>query len=185
MNQELLFRQAVFSSTIKILEQGTQRSITAEEFDRQLGDLIWLGSADLSVGVLETLLSGGVLSVVEDESLRAEIAELRVWIHRTEQNEDLANARERRLEEFLLDRASLSQLNNASKQRPGGRVVDVPDETHLPTPESIDHRSLLEAQAFYGLVTQLNWSQTVLIQMYSLLKQRLLDLEERIEIAVR
>ena len=154
IEQELRYRHAVIASIDKInFAIDSADALSAEEIDKLLGHLNWIGHSEFSTGALESILHGGLFAKIRDIELQRLLAGLPALYENVEGFE----YRDSEFTlgpffEFINANGSYNQIVNGSDSvRPG--AGDVSFDAHFPVVEPRDHSNLLKSDSFLGLLS--------------------------------
>lgn len=158
VDSSLVFRRAVLASTTELLEVSAHNvRMPATELDNLLGALVWWRFTQPSTGVLQSLVQGGKLSLVELKTLRSEIASLSTHYQYLDQIErQHYETFKFVLMPYLYENVVVAQLSNAQPSSPG---IGESPQPSLPIGAPMNHQRLLEDQEFIGIVTNVYWDQ--------------------------
>ena len=167
IERELGYRHAVVSSILKIFDASSERTVLEPEtVDQLLGDVTWWGEAEYSTGAIDSLLQGGMLSIIENDELRRSLASLPGEYSASLRSEvqDQETARDI-IYPFLSENASLTQIaNTMAGGRPGTGLGLTPPI--YPVVEHRDHSALLGDSEFLGILVREHWDQLDAIEDY-------------------
>ena len=156
----VVFRTAVGEAAFEILEiaEGAKPIPSSSEVDQLIGSLNWWNSSSPSIGVLKTVAQSGKLSLITDESLRAEIASIESTYESLRAVESQAyDTFKQAWMPYLYSHGHIAQVSNAQRSAPGSGLGEQPV---LPALNPIDHSSLFSDREFSGIVTNIYWDQT-------------------------
>jgi hypothetical protein len=184
------FRTAKLAAGRELLELATKPadSVAAADVDARIATLTWWDVGRWQSSAVETLVSGGKLSVVESQGLRQQLAQLRRTMEQLVQVEqqDGGNCLGRFIP-YLIREGSLAQITNANAALPPGALPDLSaaDQSEapyakLPVALPMDHRALLGRSEFLGLVTQTFTDQDDVLLMLDRAEQRLREVQAAI-----
>jgi hypothetical protein len=150
-------RAVAEASKSLIQAYADQQELSDGELDKALGSLAFGHRTLFQGGVATGLVQSGKLSIIQDESLRNQIASILDEQFRVGRTEDSQSQTFNfALMPFLRNNGSLPQLSNAQPQNPGTGDYTQP---LLPTRQSRSHQQVLESEEFVGIVTQVYWDQ--------------------------
>jgi hypothetical protein len=135
---------------------------TDKTLDHRLSDLLWYSSALAMPGALESLLAGGQLAAVEDQTLRnmlATVPDSVAWFSTLSEQGRATFAEV--LVPFLARHTSLAQISNEGAVH--GRAGDgwgADPELAVPRGRTTDHSSLLANREFEGILIRKLWNES-------------------------
>ncbi len=153
IDEQLAYRHASKDVVIQLLDaSGDPSAFNPSEFDRLIGQVMWTGWVDVAMGAQSSLLQGGKLSLIQNEALQREIAELPHLFESMSRLEILeATLLERDLLPFLYSNSSLPQIVNTWDGQPGtGLNSGTPS---LPNAVPRNHAELLQDPVFINMLT--------------------------------
>jgi len=161
------FRAWKREAALELLALSVQPDVEASRVDAPIADLTWWDVGRWQTSAIDTLLTGGKLALVEDQTLRQELVSLPrtsgVLLQLERQDETTFRAT---LMPYLIRESSLPQITNSFGVYPPGFYPDPPaDEAtqapygNVPVAVTRDHRELLRRADFLGVVTQTYWDQ--------------------------
>ena len=164
---ELAYRHAVVESILTLFDASLGKiELQENETSRLIGDVTWWTNVDYSRGVVDALVQGGRLAVIENKDLRDAIASLpnRYDIIRdSERNDQLTT--QGIIVPYLNKMLLLPQIaNTMAGGRPG--TGDVPTPSVYPVEESRDSRELLDDPEFLGILVQEHWNHLETLASY-------------------
>ena len=169
--RELAYRHAIVSSILQLFDASAGRaSFEPKELDQLIGDVTWWANAEYSTGALESLLEGGMLSIIESEELRDLLASLPSAYDAAalDEMEEMETARGI-IYPFLSKNSSFTQIaNTMAAGRPG--VGDTPTPSIYPVGEQRDHSTLLSDSEFLGILVREHWDHLDAIEEYGKLQ---------------
>lgn len=173
IDTELKYRKAVKAEAEKLLGKLIANTeIEPNEISPLLGNLVWWGKADLSIGAINSLLLSGKLSLIDDPQLRQRLASIPSAYSRIARNEDQDYETFKNvLMPYLYENASLPQISNSLSGRPG--VGDFALEQEYPEPAIYDYSNLIADPKFEGILTHKIWDQNDAIMGYVELRENL------------
>jgi hypothetical protein len=185
------FRSAKRAASLELLELSARAGVDASKVDASrvdalIADLTWWDVGRWQTSAIDTLLTGGKLSLVDDQPLRQQLITLPRTIGSLSQVESQDEQTFRtRLMSHLIREASLPQISNAIVDLPPGFLPDQPDAEGSPygkIPAAVpkDHRKLLESSEFLGIVTKTYWDQNDVLFMLDVTKDRLIGVRAAI-----
>ena len=174
IERELRYRRAVIASIEKInLSIDGADRLSAEEVDRLLGHLNWLGFTEFSTGALESTLQGGLFAKIRDAELQRLLAGLPALYENVQGFEHRdSEFTLGPLFEYINANGSYNQITNRTDSvRPG--AGDVSFDVRFPVVESRDHRNLLNSDSFLGLLSLKHANHSDVVYNIERLKPRL------------
>jgi len=171
---ELKYRDAVVVSILKIFAAADgEISLEPRELDALIGDVTWWANGVYARSVVDEIMLGGKLSLVEGDELRQLLAGLPHLYEETRQVEaDNRDITENVVIPFLSRNASLSQIANTMiNGRPG--TGDFPTEPLYPAISHRDHSNLLQNMEFLGILVREHWDHLTVIDYLNGLHKRL------------
>jgi hypothetical protein len=168
---ELSYRNSVIQSIQTIFDASLGRiELQQEQIDRLIGDVTWWTNVEYSRGVVDGLVQGGRLSIIENKDLRDAISELPNRydvIRESERNDQTTTSTI--VVPYLNRNASLTQIaNTMASGRPG--TGDTPTPPVYPVTDIRDHRGLINDPEFLGILVQEHWNHLETISSYESFK---------------
>lgn len=169
---ELSYRISVIESIQTIFDASSGKiELEPEQVDRLIGDVTWWTNVDYSRGVVDGLVRGGRLSIIENKELRDAISELPNRydvIRESERNDQTTTSTI--VVPYLNRNALLTQIaNTMASGRPGSG--DTPTPPVYPVANIRDHRGLVHDSEFLGILVQEHWNHLETIASYESFKR--------------
>jgi len=168
---ELSYRYSVIESIRKIFDASLGKiELEQDQIDRLIGDVTWWTNVEYSRGVVDGLVRGGRLSIIENKDLRDAISALpnRYDIIRESERNDQTTT-STIVVPYLNRNASLTQIaNTMASGRPG--TGDTPTPPVYPVIQIRDHRELVKDTEFLGILVQEHWNHLETISSYESLQ---------------
>lgn len=184
IRHERTFRRAVIHATRQLLELAqSDDTIPAPELDRLLSDITWGGRIDISLGALLSTLQTGILTSIDQGSLRRSLSSLPTLYEITsiyEQNS--SSFTNDRVVTYINTHGSLLQIFNAGEGagRPGGRS-EMASTYRYPARSPVDHSALMEREEFLGYLAMAKSDHENIVLYYDRLEAAMQHSVELIE----
>lgn len=182
---ELSYRNAVVASIQTLFDAANGKvALEQDQADRLIGDVTWWTNVDYSRGVVDGLVKGGRLSIIENTALRDAISALpnRYDVIRESERNDQTTTNAV-VVPYLNRNASLTQIaNTMAAGRPGSG--DTPTPPVYPVTNVRDHRDLIHDPEFLGILVQEHWNHLETIASYELFKASIDDALRMIRLEV-
>ena len=171
---ELSYRHSVLESIERLFSASLGKvELGQDQVDRLIGDVTWWTNVEYSRGVVDGLVQGGRLSIIENNELRDAISELPNRydvIRESERNDQITTST--MVVPYLNRHASLTQIaNTMASGRPG--TGDTPTPPVYPVTAIRDHRELISDPEFLGILVQEHWNHLETIAAYESFKASL------------
>jgi len=168
---ELSYRNAVIESIQTIVGASIGKiKLEQRQIDRLVGDVTWWTNVEYSRGVVDGLVRGGRLEIIENKDLRDVISALPNRydvIRESERNDQMTTSTV--VVPYLNRNASLTQIaNTMASGRPG--TGDTPTPPVYPVLQIRDHRELIKDTEFLGILVQEHWNHLETISSYESFK---------------
>lgn len=171
VEMELSYRHSVIESIRTIFDASLGKiELEQGQIDRLIGDVTWWTNVEYSRGVVDGLVRGGKLSIIENKELRDAISALPNRydvIRESERNDQTTTSTI--VVPYLNRKASLTQIaNTMASGRPG--TGDTPTPPAYPVIHIRDHRELIKDTYFLGILVQEHWNHLETISSYESFK---------------
>lgn len=168
---ELSYRYSVIESIQTLFDASIGKiKLKQGQIDRLVGDVTWWTNVEYSRGVVDGLVRGGRLEIIENKDLRDAISALPNRydvIRESERNDQMTTSTV--VVPYLNRNASLTQIaNTMASGRPG--TGDTPTPPVYPVLQIRDHRELIKDTEFLGILVQEHWNHLETISSYESFK---------------
>lgn len=169
-------------SAIELLRRAAGEIPSEDALDALLADISWWEVSEFTNGTLESVVLSGDLSLIQSTRLRQGLATTRRWYDLVERDQqDDHDTSRARLIPYYNQHASLRQINNAVRGKPGNRSISYGGPVPLDADNLKDHSGLLEQEPFLGIITLIIWGQDDVIFQVRNLRDHLQQLIKTIE----